>query len=205
MCQRLKLSRSSCGWPEAVPATGTCKRDSKEVQTPFPSAWLILISININLIIFHRAFHRILNNLVSPTFYNRYVRLPPNNQTPPEVRENPKLYPFLKNCLGALDGSHLDAFVPERLAAAYRDRKGRLSTNILAACTFDLRFCYLLVGWEGSAADGRIFHDARNKGLAIPSGKFYLGDAGFPSCDTLLVPYRGVRYHLKEWGRAPQK
>lgn len=36
----------------------------------------------------------------------------------------------------------------------------------------------------------------------IPEGKFYLADAGFASCDTLLVPYRGVRYHLAEWGRA---
>lgn len=90
-------------------------------------------------------------------------------------------------------------------AAAYRDRKGQLSTNVLAACTFDLRFCYLLVGWEGSATDSRIFKDAREHGFAIPPGKFYLADAGFPSCDTLLVPYRGVRYHLKEWGRATHR
>ena len=31
--------------------------------------------------------------------------------------------------------------------------------------------------------------------------KYYLADAGFPTCDTLLIPYRGVRYHLAEWGR----
>jgi hypothetical protein len=33
----------------------------------------------------------------------------------------------------------------------------------------------------------------------------YLADAGFPLCDGLLVPYRGVRYHLKEWGRASER
>ncbi len=60
-------------------------------------------------------------------------------------------------------------------------------------------FCYLLTGWEGSAADGCIFDDARHKGFAIPPGQYYLGDAGFPVCDSLLVPYRGVRYHLNEW------
>jgi hypothetical protein len=27
-------------------------------------------------------------------------------------------------------------------------------------------------------------------------------DAGYPLRDNLLVPYRGVRYHLAEWGRA---
>lgn len=90
-------------------------------------------------------------------------------------------------------------------AAAYRDRKGQLLTNVLAACTFDLRFCYLLVGWEGSATDSRIFKDAREHGFAIPPGKFYLADTGFPSCDTLLIPYHGVRYHLKEWGRATHR
>ncbi|GLB45529.1 putative DDE superfamily endonuclease [Lyophyllum shimeji] len=125
--------------------------------------------------------------------------------TPPEIRTNEKFFPFFEDCLGAIDGSHIDAHVDASQAAAYRDRKGRLSTNILAACTFDLRFSYLLVGWEGSATDSRIFKDARENGFAVPRGKFYLADAGFPSCDTLLVPYRGVRYHLKEWGRAPEK
>ena len=38
--------------------------------------------------------------------------------------------------------------------------------------------------------------------LRIPQGKFYLADAGFGVCDSLLVPYRGVRYHLAEWGCA---
>jgi len=28
----------------------------------------------------------------------------------------------------------------------------------------------------------------------------YLADADFPHCDQLLIPYRGVRYHLAEWG-----
>ena len=36
-------------------------------------------------------------------------------------------------------------------------------------------------------------------------GKYYLGDAGFPSCDALLVLYHGVRYHLKEWAQGNQQ
>jgi hypothetical protein len=84
-------------------------------------------------------------------------------------------------------------------------RKGHLSQNVLAACSFDMHFTYVLSGWEGSASDSRIFNDAREHGLTIPQGIFYLADAGFPLCDALLVPYRGVRYHLKEWGRAPER
>ena len=29
-----------------------------------------------------------------------------------------------------------------------------------------------------------------------------LGDAGFTNCDFVLTPYRGVRYHLREWERS---
>lgn len=60
----------------------------------------------------------------------------------------------------------------------------------------------MLSGWEGSAHDGALYEDARGTDLIIPEGKYYIADAGFASCDALLVPYRGVRYHLQEWGRA---
>lgn len=39
-------------------------------------------------------------------------------------------------------------------------------------------------------------------GLLIPAGRYYLADAGFPSCEQLMIPFRNVRYHLAEWGRA---
>jgi hypothetical protein len=64
----------------------------------------------------------------------------------------------------------------------------------------DMRFLYVLPGWEGSASDGRVFQDARTTVFHVLKGKFYLGDAGYPNCNALLVPYHGVRYHLKEWG-----
>jgi hypothetical protein len=167
--------------------------DFREVLTPFPSESSIHIPRLLLSPTFGRYFHHILNKLVSPAFYTRYVKLPLNDMTPSEILNDPKLFPFFKDCLGAIDGSHIDAFVPCVLAAAFRDRKGRLSTNLLAACTFSLLFCYLLAGWEGSATDSRIFQDARRNGnFAIPPGKYYLADAGFPNCNTLLVPYRGV-------------
>ena len=83
--------------------------------------------------------------------------------------------------------------------ACFRNHKGWISQNVLVACLFCLPFCYILSGWEGSAGDSSIFDDAWRSTLHIPKGKYLLGDAGFPSCDALLVPYQGVRYHLKEW------
>jgi hypothetical protein len=135
----------------------------------------------------YRIIHRILDMVVSGPFYNRYVKLPPKDQTPPEIRDNPKLYPFFKDCHGAIDGTHIDAFVPDDAIARYHNRKGSLSQNVLAACTFDMRFCYVLPV------------------TAISPGTYFLADAGFPTCDALMIPYKGERYHLKEWGNAPQK
>jgi hypothetical protein len=57
-------------------------------------------------------------------------------------------------------------------------------------------------GWEGSALDLTMFHDAHMMDLAIPLRWYYLTDAGFPLCALLLIPIRGVCYHLQEWGHA---
>ena len=40
------------------------------------------------------------------------------------------------------------------------------------------------------------------KGFSVPAGFYYLADAGFPHCPELIIPFRGVRYHLQEWGAA---
>jgi hypothetical protein len=112
---------------------------------------------------------------------------------------------LFKDCLGAVDGTHILIYVPAALRPRYQSHKGEVSQNVLAACTFDMRFCYILSGWEGSAADSKIFDDVQGKDFSIPRGKFYLGDAGFPCCDALMVPYRGVHYHLHEWGLVKER
>lgn len=63
-------------------------------------------------------------------------------------------------------------------------------------------FKYIFSGWDGSESDSTMYHDARLSDLTIPGGKYFLANAGFPICEGLLIPYRGVRYHLQEWGRA---
>ena len=83
-----------------------------------------------------------------------------------------------------------------------RDRKGLVTHNCLAGCTFDHKFSYLSTGWEGSVSDSTMFLDSRITDLTVPPGKYYLADAGFPLASALLTPYRGVRYHLAEWGHA---
>ena len=52
-----------------------------------------------------------------------------------------------------------------------------------------MQFCYVLPGWEGSAADGWVFQDVCKHDLAVQPGTYYLADTRFPACDVLLVPY----------------
>lgn len=141
--------------------------------------------------------------LVGP-FYTKHLHLP-SNDTPPEIKKEPKFYPYFRNCRGAIDGSHFHAWVLLESMARYRNRKGFIGQNVLAACNFALLFVYILSGWEGSASDSQIYNYARGLDFAVPLGMYYLADAGFPLCDALMTPYRGVRYHLKEWGTSKQR
>ena len=113
--------------------------------------------------------------------------------------------PYFKDCIGAIDGSHIPAFVPELMRSRFWDRKGQVSQNVLTVCSMNMEFLYVLPRWEGSAADSRVFNSARNKDFRIPDGRYYLADAGYANSDALLVPYRGVRYHLKEWGSSSNR
>ena len=92
---------------------------------------------------------------------------------------------------------------PSDERAASRNQKKGVSQNIFACCTLDtLQFTYVLSGIEGSATDSTVFQMARESDFRVPEGRYYLADAGYGFNNALLVPYRGVRYHLAEWGRA---
>lgn len=101
-----------------------------------------------------------------------------------------------------MDGTHFNCCPSAAERQALRDRKGAITQNCLAICSFDMKFLYVFSGWEGSASDSTMFHDARVTDLPVPPGKYYLADAGFPLSSSLVIPFRGKRYHLKEWGRA---
>ncbi|KAG8384008.1 hypothetical protein BUALT_Bualt04G0073400 [Buddleja alternifolia] len=114
---------------------------------------------------------------------------------------NPR-WKWFKGCIGALDGTYIKVKVNESDKPRYRTRKGDIVVNVLVACDMDQKFTYLLSGWEGSAADSRVFCDALNRPnrLKVPLGTYYLCDNGYTNGDGFLTPFKGVRYHLKDWG-----
>lgn len=132
------------------------------------------------------------------------IILPASGTIPDEIKNDSRFFPYFKDCVGALDGTHIPAKPEKGCAHPYRNRKGYYSQNVLAACSFDLKFVYVLAGWEGSASDAGVLVDALSKGFTIPRGKYYLGDAGYGLDHNCLTPYRGVRYHLREWALGNQ-
>jgi 3D (Asp-Asp-Asp) domain-containing protein len=64
----------------------------------------------------------------------------------PRILDNPKYATYFTDCIGALDGTHIDVYLPPQDQARYRNRKGHLSQNVLAACNFELQFTYILSG-----------------------------------------------------------
>ncbi|KAH6769918.1 hypothetical protein C2S52_014721 [Perilla frutescens var. hirtella] len=79
---------------------------------------------------------------------------------------------WFKGCLGALDGTHIRVKVRAIDKPRYRSRKGEIVVNVLGVCDRDMKFVYVLPGWEGSAADARVLRDAINRihGLKVPKG-----------------------------------
>ncbi|CAA0838957.1 Unknown protein [Striga hermonthica] len=113
----------------------------------------------------------------------KYIRPPDFNRVPDWIRKNRYLYPYFKDCIGAIDGTIIPAWIPEQDHGKYRCRKG-------------------------SANDARIFAetltDPTNTFPWPPEGKYYVVDSGYANIPGFLSPYRGDRYHLPEWIRSNQ-
>jgi DDE superfamily endonuclease len=150
----------------------------------------------------HRAFYQVLAGLLR--LHKEIVVLPPSC-TPDAIEQNDKYWPYFCDCLGALDGTHIEAWIPSSKHGRWRNRKGQLSQNVLGVCNFDMNFLYVLPGWEGSAHDSRVLADATMRGFSALPGKYYLGDAGYSNSGHTLAPYQKVRYHLREQARAAEK
>nr|XP_043639084.1 putative nuclease HARBI1 [Erigeron canadensis] len=109
----------------------------------------------------NRDFHKVLNTIIS--LENQYIQQPTGEVVQKKIQEKKSFYPFFKDCIGAIDGTHIRVKVSNKDAPRYRGRKGYPSINALVACTFDLKFTYVLSGWESTTSDSRIIKDALSR------------------------------------------
>ena len=79
----------------------------------------------------------------------------------------------MQDCIGAIDGTHVQARLPPEKAVPYFGRKGCHTQNIMAACDFDMCFTFVSAGWEGNMHDMHIFYNVvldTSKNFPYPQG-----------------------------------
>ncbi|XP_059593678.1 uncharacterized protein LOC104879861 [Vitis vinifera] len=91
-----------------------------------------------------RHFHQVLRAIIS--LDDVFLKQPDGLKCPQEIKENTKFWPYFKDCIGAIDGSHFRVKVSNDVVQRYRGRKYYPTQNVLAACSFDLKFTYVLPG-----------------------------------------------------------
>jgi hypothetical protein len=167
------------------------------------SFWSCSDRFQCSLETFSRHFHGVLKALISMSPI--WIVHPPS-ETPACFKDDPKYDPFFEKCIGAFDGTFIPMWIRPEDQSPWRDRKNNISQNVLAVCDFDLKFTHVFAGMEGSAPDSVVLNHVLTSGLfQIPEGSFFLGDGGYALSKYVLTPFRGVRYHLKEWGQGADR
>ncbi|CAN0906787.1 Protein ALP1-like [Linum grandiflorum] len=140
---------------------------------------------------------------------NRFTKLvivPPNlSDVPTHILNNPMFHPYFKDCIGAIDGVHIDVVIPTDQQTPFSGRKTTTTQNVMCVCSFDMRFTYVMAGWEGTANDSRILLETacnpNNQFPMPPLGKYYVVDSGYSNIPGFLAPYRGYTAHFQEMRR----
>ncbi|KAL2242206.1 UNVERIFIED_CONTAM: hypothetical protein Sindi_0338600 [Sesamum indicum] len=128
----------------------------------------------------HKHFHRVLRAVIK--LYNILL-----------VRSTP----ITDDCVdprvvsGRWMETFIDVRVPEAEKGRYRTRKGHVAVNVLVHRQGGLR---IPTGSNSPLYNIPIAHENTTF-----SGQYYLCDNGYANAEGFLTPYRGVRYHLREW------
>lgn len=71
----------------------------------------------------------------------------------------------------------------------YRNKKQQITTNVLGVCDRQMKFFYVLAGWEGSTSDSCVLRDAmsRKDAFVVPNGKYYLVMLDIPMDQAFLL------------------
>ncbi|CAN0925211.1 hypothetical protein LINGRAHAP2_LOCUS34622 [Linum grandiflorum] len=119
---------------------------------------------------------------------NRFAKLvivPPNLSDVPD-------------CIGAIDGVHIDAVIPTDQQTPFRGCKTTTTQNVMCVCSFDMRFTYVMAGWEGTTNDSRIVLETASN----PNNQFPMPPLGMVQIflATLQFPFKDFKlfftYHL---------
>lgn len=114
----------------------------------------------------------------------------------------------MPNCVGALNGKHVNITCPPNSGSMFYNYKGQYSIVLLGVCDANYTFTAVDVGAYGSQSDGGVFRASKlkesilNNNLGIPGNRtlpnsditfphYFVGDAAFPLTPYLMRPYPG--------------
>jgi len=68
---------------------------------------------------------------------------------PAKIKYDDRYMPFFKDCIGAIDGTHVDARIPVDRQIPYIGRHGKTTQNVMAICDFNMCFTFIVLslGW----------------------------------------------------------
>jgi hypothetical protein len=71
-----------------------------------------------------------------------------------------KAYPHFKDCIGALDGTHICVSLSPEEQPRFIDKTRIPTQNVLTICDFDMRFTYVAAGQPGAYHDTNVLYHA---------------------------------------------
>nr|XP_022900758.1 protein ALP1-like [Onthophagus taurus]XP_022900759.1 protein ALP1-like [Onthophagus taurus] len=145
-----------------------------------------------------------------------YLKVPSTEAEWQEVsRGFQNLWQF-SNCLGAIDGKHINITKPAGSGSYFYNYKGTYSVVLFAIVNANYEFIYVHTGTNGRVSDGgiwsqtSIYKNLLAKKLNIPNPTklpgmeekvpyVFIGDEAFPLMENLMKPYsqRNITYNEK--------
>ncbi|CAN1325109.1 hypothetical protein LINPERPRIM_LOCUS33387 [Linum perenne] len=91
-----------------------------------------------------KYFCRVLKAVIGLS--KRVIVLPNFREVSSRISEDPKFYPYFKDCVGAIDGVHMDACIPTDQQIRFHGRKTTTTQNVMCVCNFDMLLTYVVAG-----------------------------------------------------------
>jgi hypothetical protein len=76
------------------------------------------------------------------------------------ITNDQRMWPHFKDCIGAIDGTHISATPPKKDFIRYIGRSGKPTQNVMGVVDFDMRFIYASIGQPGSMHDTMVLYHA---------------------------------------------